>query len=209
MGLIFKLLFLIIKFGFIIFCILFSIGILIYWVEEHFDYISYKRVENKKQKSIQKKLNKKRNRKVKKDDSLNYDALKFEYSELYEIIKQETEKLKILNSDYVISDIYLLNMHKYYQKIEKFCTKSSILIAQLACFYKAVIEEPIFIKINSKSYDFDNLNKELIDNVINVVKQDFISNIEKDSLIMLLIKYYKIYKNDTYMIAYFITDKIM
>lgn len=172
--------------------------------------------EKNKKKHLYKDTSKKQIKKYnKKRGNINFEALKFEYSAICEIVEKAytcvvvdkiTEKLSTnLN-------IYLINFDIYYKrKIKYNKSKFSDIYSldTLACLIKALIDEPL-IREESK------LNLKILDNVIEFFKLEDItydnlslSKYTKDDLLLEMQENYKLYDDDIFLIAMYLIEKIM
>lgn len=106
---------------------------------------------------------------LKKECKMNIEALKFEYDVVYSIINKEIEKL--VNSNYQISELYLMQLHKYYNKHLniRFFEKNSVEFFN--CVMYALSSEPVFVDIKKKySISILSINSKLEENVIKSLK---------------------------------------
>lgn len=120
----------------------------------------YKDVEK-----LNKKLDRKLKKQLKRNKSLTFDALKFEYQPLYKIIEEEIKKISELVFLCAKSNCFLLKMHEYYQRDDLIRTSEKLSLELIASFVLAVEEEPVFVNVLHKN-KFDYANDELIENVI-------------------------------------------
>lgn len=120
----------------------------------------YKDVEK-----LNKKFERKLKRQLKRNKSLTFEALKFEYQPLYNIIEEEIKKISDLVFLCAKSNCYLVKMHEHYQSEDLIRTSEEISLELIASFALAVEEEPVFVNVLHKN-KFDDVNNELIEKVV-------------------------------------------
>lgn len=126
--------------------------------------IKLKQIKNKKISKMQTK------RKVKKSQSLSIEALKFEYEEIHNIIKEENEKFRLnrYTKYFTSNDLYLIKLHEYFTKINQIKTVKRNSIECLACLYKAIEDEYIWSDETDTSFSY---NKFINDEYLNELKE--------------------------------------
>lgn len=154
--------------------------LLMFWKSQ---YLGKNKIED-----VTTKFRKKFQKRIIKEASLSYETLKFEYSDICEIIDAEIENVILdlhlkekWNYNFVISEFYLIDMHKLFSKI---CEAESVsaenrLLELLACFHKSLViyENCIFREIDRNGNIYDTsfktckANRLLLKNVIKSIEQ--------------------------------------
>ena len=90
---------------------------------------------------------------LKKNNSICYDALIFEYSEVYNFVNQIIEKNK--KEEFIVVQSYLIFLNKYYNEILKLRKVEKNSVEFFACVLKAIEEKPVFYNIEKGAFVTD------------------------------------------------------
>lgn len=90
---------------------------------------------------------------LKKNNSICYDALIFEYSEVYNFVNQIIEKNK--KEEFIVVQSYLILLNKYYNEILKLRKVEKNSVEFFACVLKAIEEKPVFYNIEKGAFVTD------------------------------------------------------
>lgn len=96
------------------------------------------------------KVKKQEQMELKKNNSICYDALIFEYSEVYKFVNQIIEKNK--KEEFIVVQSYLILLNKYYNEILKLRKVEKNSVEFFACVLKAIEEKPVFYNIEKRAF---------------------------------------------------------
>lgn len=151
------------------------IGIFVTWLFKRLK-ISVFKPKNQEELKYNKKLRKNK-KEFKKKYLIRFDALKFEYNTVYNVVTEEVNKI---NDDYVknyypdkviISELYLIRLHENFQKYSNNAKEEFDYLIFFTSLWIALDKEPVFIDKSSTYNLSDTLNKVLIENVFKVLDE--------------------------------------
>lgn len=173
-----------------------------------------KRKENKLKRKLSKDTSKQQIKKHnKKKDSINFEALKFEYNEIYSILNDAVKE--IIGTTENMSEVYLLKFDEYFKRKKSYGSEKIIGVYSLetfACLVKALIKEPVFKKLEGLNVDIVNL--QILDKVTNTFSHKNVTYndttlkaFEKDLLVQAMQQNYQLYEDDIFLIALYLVEK--
>lgn len=160
-----------------------------------------------KNKNMLKKIKKKIDKHNRKGKFINYNALKFEYRYIVDLVCEVVSDV-IKNKNEQENDIYILKFDGYFREIKSIRDVNQNSIEAIACLVKAIIKEPIVSD--------SNLNREIILGLLKEIDEykhmrklrynnsDFLIYSSKEETLKNAILDYEKYNNDIFVIAAFI-----
>lgn len=146
----------------------------------------------------------------KKKSTINYNALKFEYSNIWEIVSEAAIKAGL--SGTIESGVYILKFSEHFKKKKSYDEKFGDLnsLDTLSCLVKALIEWPV-----ATGNDSGTINLNITLNVIEQFKNNEVTynkakicNLNKEDLIIEMRENYRLYGDDIFLVALYVIDKL-
>lgn len=178
-------------------------------LDEQLDEQKEKKAKRKLSKDTSKKQIKNHN---KKKNTINFEALKFEYSSICEIVNVSAEKSGFFNAT---SPVYILSFDKYFKKKNSY-NKSKFngmySLDTLACLVKALTYEPLIKGSNINETSNLSILEEVIKafSVKGITYQNLsLSSYKKEELLVSMQENFRLYNDDIFLIAMYLIEKIM
>lgn len=176
-------------------------------IKKFFDKRKEKKEKQKLARDTSKQQIKKHN---KKKDSINYNALKFEYGEICQIVKNAFYKTNSEEAD--LSEVYIIKFDEYFKKKNSYSYKFEGMhtILTLACLIKSIVVEPIIKGVNSKEKNL-KIQDEVIEEFSKagiLYKSTILKNYKKEELMLEMQENYQLYNDDVFFVAIYLIEKL-